>query len=432
MPFNVSDKFTRISIGIVLYEACTYVSIFYGYSPVVLNMLTAFIFVQAYFAIPREGIHNYDTSFKLLMFLTILMILRGSVIGNYLPEYGTGKYDTSFYSIFRHAFFDRYAIAFLMPVVVMIPMRYINLSISKTLGGWLCVLSLILAIIHLPQLILASSWSARQLILGGSEYGIRQLTGSIFIGVGFALFMSYIFQYVEGRKKWIYPVTLFVFFLCTVAGAGRGSSAMQLLYLVFFFIIWLKYPVNGNRIKTSKFKIVVAFILFIALLYYLINSTNYFDFLFNRLFEDDSTSTLAQSGREDYSRELYADFDDNYFYWLLGKGINGAYRTAEDGGYLRNTIEWGYLHLILKGGILYLITYCWVLLKAFYKGFYKSNNLVCKAFAAMCLFRVIALIPFGLPSISIECLLVWIGYKIIHTDSLRNMSDNEIRTYFGL
>lgn len=432
MTFNISNKFARICIGIVLYEAVTYISIFYGYSPIILNMLTAFIFLQAFFSIPKENIGKYDSGFKFLVFLTILMLLRGSLIGNYLPEYGSGKFDSSIYSIFRHIFFDHYVFAYLMPLVVMIPIRYIDLKICKSYGFWLCILSILLALYHLPQLIMASTWSARQLILGESEYGIRQLTNSIFIGVGFTLFMSYVFQYADGRKKWIYPITLCVFFLCTVAGAGRGSSAMQLLYLVFFFVIWLKYPINGNRIKTSKFKIVVIFILFIALLYYLINSTNYFDFLFNRLFEDDSTSTLAQSGREDYSRELYADFDDNYFYWLLGKGINGAYRTAEDGGYLRNTIEWGYLHLILKGGILYLITYCWVLLKAFYKGFYKSNNLVCKAFAAMCLFRVIALIPFGLPSISIECFLVWIGYKVIHTDMLRNMTDNEIKAYFGL
>lgn len=432
MTFTISNKFSRICIGIVLYEAATYISIFYGYSPIILNMFSAFIFLQAFLAIPKESLGNYDSSFKFLIFLTIIMLLRGSLIGNYLPEYGSGKFDTSIYSIFRHAFFDHYVIAFLMPLVVMIPLRFVDLKICKSYGFLLCILSVLLALYHLPQLIMASTWSARQLVLGESEYGIRQLTNSIFIGVGFTLFMSYTFQYVDGCKKWTFPVTLCVSFLCTVAGAGRGSSAMQFLYLVFFFIIWLKYPIKGNRIKISKFKIVLIFIIFITLLYYLINSTNYFDFLFNRLFEDESTSTLAQSGRENYSLELYADFGDNFLYWLFGKGINGSYRTVEDGGYMRNTIEWGYLHLILKGGIIYLITYSWVLLKAFYKGFFKSNNLVCKSFATMCLFRVIALIPFGLPSITIECFLVWIGYKIIQNSTLRQMSDNEIKTYFGL
>lgn len=432
MVAGTANYFKIICLGLILYEAANYLSIFYGVSPIILNMFSSFVFIFAFIKLPKNSMYGLGDEFIILILLTVLMLLRGSLMGNYLAQYGSTTFDTSLYAIFRHFFFDHYAIAFLMPLAALIPINRIDLGICKKYGIILSIISIVLAIVHLPQLIMSSSWEGRQLLLGESQYGIRELTNSIFIGVGFTLFMSYCFQYVTGKKKWIYPISLIVFFLCTVAGAGRGSSMMQLIYLLVFFYLWYKNPYTSNSTTSNRGKVIFYLILFTIAITYLAFSTDYFSNLFGRLFEDESNSAFAESGREEFVEEMIRDLDGNPLYWLFGKGINGAYRTSENGGFYRNTIEWGYMFLILKGGILYLITYCFVLLKSFKKGFFNSNNLVCQAFAFMCLFRVISLIPFGLPNVSVEFFLVWIGVKIIHTPQLRAMSNDEIKNYFGL
>lgn len=319
-----------------------------------------------------------------------------------------------------------------MPCVALIPIDQIKLESCKKFGVVLGIMSLALAIYHLPTLVWASTAADRQLQLGvDSSINIRGITNGIFIGVGFTIFMSYCFQYINGWKKYLFPAVLVAYFLCTVAGAGRGDSVMTLLYVFFFLYLWFKYPYKAEGRGSINVKVLFVALIACAGIYYLYTNTNYFDALMGRIFEDQSTRFVAASGREGFTSDMIKDFNGNILYWLFGKGINGTYFTT-DGNYNRDTIEWGYMYLILKGGIIYLLTYCVVLLKAARRGFYKSNNLVCKALAIMCFLRVISLIPFGFPSVSVEFFLIWIGVKVINTEELLLMSDDEIKAYFRL
>lgn len=431
----VSKKpyFSIILIGLLLFELGDYLSFSYGLSPIITNTLGGIIALYGFIKIPHANVKSLGTAYYILVLLTIVMLFRGSLLGNFLPQYGTNNYDTSFYSIFRHMFFKHHTFAFLMPLVALLPIRYVDLVACKRLGIIVCLISLFLALKHLPDLLLASSWSERALEKGGEVFEIRELTNSFFIGFGLFLLMSYCIQYIDTKLKWLYPTTLIAFLLCTIAGAGRGNSFMLLGYVLVFFYIWLRYPILKKKNVSKNFRNktlpIILLIVFGVLFYYLFKNS-YFDFLFERLYDDSYAKTLAESGRESLVKNFVEDFNAAAYPWLIGRGINGTFISGE--GYMRDVIEWGYLYLILKGGIIYLILYVYIFAKAAYLGLSKSHNLLSKALAFICIFRILSLIPFGLPAVSLEFFISWIGVRLLLSKEIRYMDDSEIKLYFNI
>lgn len=433
LNFMFRSRFCRILLGLIIYEVGSYLNVFHGISPIVCGMIGCFFIICNFFKIQKRNISNLGCDYTILIVLTLLMFLRGSLIGNYLPVYGTNVFDTSLYAIFRHCFFDNYCIAYLIPLAAIINPNKIEFSFSKKIGNLLCIISIMLAIVHLPTLIVASSYVDRTLNIGDKQFNIRALTNAIFIGSGFFIFFSFCFQLIRGKMKWLFPITMIIVFLCTVAGAGRGDSLILILQILIFFYICFKYPyISKNVSKGSTLKLLIVLLFVIFGLVYLVLKTDYFTFLLNRLFEDGNTGSFAKSGREEFMQDMLNDFDWNPFFWLFGKGINGAYEACSDGGYMRDTIEWGFMQLILKGGVFYLVTYCFVLLRTAYLGILKSNNLVCKSFGFMCLIRVVELITFGHPSISVEFFFVWLGVGFVRNRFFRIMNNDSIIQMFKI
>lgn len=428
------SPFSLIILGLMIFEMGGYLSIFYGISPIVTNMIGILISLFGFIRISFKSISSLGFAYQFLLFLTLIMILRGSLLGNFLPQYGSCEYDTSLYSIIRHSVSKHHLFAFLMPLAALISIQRIDLDVCKKIGVFCCIISLFLAFKHIPELILGSTWNERQLLIGDESIGIRELTNSVFIGFGLTLMMSYCFQYLNPRIKWLFPITLFSFLLCTIAGAGRGNSVLLFGYFIVFIFLWYKYPLffssRGQIKKRSRFFTGLFILFFVVFFLYLLLHTTYFSFLFERLFENDSFNTLSESGREQYVDNLIKDFNGAVYPWIIGRGINGTYISGE--GYMRDVIEWGYLYLILKGGLLYLITYVYLHIKAGFLGLRKSKNLLCKALAFICLFKVISLIPFGLPTVSIEFFLSWIGIGVLNNKNIREMNDENIKKYLRL
>lgn len=112
--------------------------------------------------------------------------------------------------------------------------------------------------------------------------------------------------------------------------------------------------------------------------------------------------------------------------WIFGRGWFGQYFESSWLGEYRNGLECGYLHLILKGGLLYLIPYVITLLMSARNGLFRSTNYMCKAFGAICLLRAINLIPFGVPSFTIQEFVVWVGVLICNKKYYLQMSESVI------
>jgi hypothetical protein len=131
---------------------------------------------------------------------------------------------------------------------------------------------------------------------------------------------------------------------------------------------------------------------------------------------------------------MYADMSPSD--WVIGKGIKGKYycpivenvNDAEGAGY-RDNIETGYLQIILKGGILSLGLLLLLFIPAVYKGFFKSKNVLSKAASMWIFLWIVYLYPAGGIVFTMNYLLVWIAVGICYSDKIRNMSDDNIKTY---
>ena len=93
----------------------------------------------------------------------------------------------------------------------------------------------------------------------------------------------------------------------------------------------------------------------------------------------------------------------------------------------RNVIETGYLQLILSGGVINLFFFLFFLTYSAILGFFRSNNVLCKAMSFYLLYHIIYLYPYGLPSFSLEYLIVWIFILYCNSREWREKSDDEIK-----
>lgn len=138
-------------------------------------------------------------------------------------------------------------------------------------------------------------------------------------------------------------------------------------------------------------------------------------------------SKIDNESRGGVEENFFADMD--YASWIIGRGALGSYFDMNfmDSNPYRTEIETGYLYLILKGGIIYLIIYTTVLLRAFYLGFFKSNNTFTKAFACLALICCIELIPFGVPMLNIKYFSLWFGVGVCLNKEIRALSNKDIK-----
>ena len=199
--------------------------------------------------------------------------------------------------------------------------------------------------------------------------------------------------------------------------ARRGGVVLWALY---FFICYCFYVIQVKRRKTKIKLVIGALIVFSVLIsiYLSIEDYSLFDLLMSRGLND-TRSTVEIS--------FYKDMDATS--WLFGRTWFGTYYEPEWGKY-RSSIETGFLALILRGGVVYLILYLSVLLPSAYKGLFKSNNSLVKAFATIIFFHIIELYPYGWPSFTIGYYTVWLGVYICQSSLIRRLSDDDIRSLY--
>jgi hypothetical protein len=135
---------------------------------------------------------------------------------------------------------------------------------------------------------------------------------------------------------------------------------------------------------------------------------------------------------------FFYDLRDNM---LFGKGMLGTYYFPIWGGDLegeffaqetyRTLIENGYLQLLLTGGIMHIVLFLLVLLPAALKGIFMSSNQFAKACGVVILLRLVDMFLYGLPTLSLTYIFVWICVGVCYKPSIRRMTNDEIRTEFG-
>ncbi len=412
--------------GLLAYAIGTMLSMtsFLGY--IVKLLSVGFILWTLIKAPKRNKKGKLSTIISLFVGYTVFILLRGTIIGRVPVD--MGHQVTSIYDIVQFFLWSQYSsLSFIVILFILVPFDPKEIGCYRVFAYICTALCLIGVIRYGDNLFNATTFGQTDLTINGRELSIRNLITASFIGLGAVYLHAYNYNLFRKSILDYFPlVVLVIFFVSTVAGGGRGGSATAFIYCIgalFFYIQGAK-----DKRRHSPFRIITIVAVIVAAVYGLryMYITGYFDFLFLRLFEGGEIGgELNESSREFYLSNLVDYLNSHPLAWVFGRGANGYYTVSN--GTLRSTIETGWWYMILKGGIIYLVLYVYLLLKAAYLGFFKSNNQFVKSLGVLCLIRAYTLIPFGLPDVSLEFVMIMHFVRLINSDSLRNMSDAEIK-----
>lgn len=415
--------------GIMLYEIAGLMSLFFGWSNYIC-MFGVIITIIAFFRAPKAPLpSSAKISISLLYIVLFFMAFRGSLIGRTPHLYGEGPLpQCSMYDIIRFFLLNpNSAFAIFFPFVIMVDWRRDEFKYFGRIAIIASFVSIFAFFIFKDYIISADEFGRTSFSTSSGFVSVRSLANNLFVGIGIILCIAWSFQYVKHNKLyWIILPVLFLNFYCHVSGGGRGNSVIAFGYIILFFFFLYK-SADSRYISKGKVRLlfVVLFALFATVVYYLATKTTFLDLLISRTFEGGDTSAgLRESTRDEFMNAMIRDFNSDPLSWVLGRGVNGCYSLG--GTIFRSTLEWGYMWLILKGGVIYLLLYVGILFKAFVNGYRHSNNALARSLGFLCLVQVLLLIPFGLPSVSVQCLLVWHSVRLLNSPEFLNLSNYEI------
>lgn len=240
------------------------------------------------------------------------------------------------------------------------------------------------------------------------------------------LLLTYLYH--SKPVRWISFLTLLVILFINAVNARRNQVVFFGSILFFTGLIPL---FSQSFFVRKRKKIILAGVMsfcFFLLLFVLFNISK-FSYLIER-------SKTGIESRGDFLEEFYEDFNDHPTDWITGRGILGDFKSSlyekENGSENRLAIETAYLDHIMRGGYIYLILLTIISVPAIFMGFFKSKNLLCKAFAAIILLNFIDMIGFGIPSPTMKYLLIWIGVSICYSKQMRSYSDEYLKKAIGL
>lgn len=218
-------------------------------------------------------------------------------------------------------------------------------------------------------------------------------------------------KYLDRKTSILFWVACLLQLFMMLYMARRGNTVLLILN---FLLLWFIY----NRKKSKSLVITIL----------KIGSIIAFIYIFWTHYDGATFSIMRERQNMDSRENMFEIFASTMSLgdWIFGRGWFGQYYETSFVGDYRSGLEVGYLHLILKGGILYLILYVMTLMISAIKGLFKSHNILCHAFGAIALIRVISLIPFGVPFFTVEEFVVWIGVFICNSAKYHKMTDNEV------
>lgn len=357
------------------------------------------------------SIKNIDRDCRPLMVLLIIwslyVMLRG-VISEGIPSFSDiAKYFTSAKDI----------MPYLMPFIALYAYHRIDFRSFVKISRWLSIIFIIYAIISYKKLLVLNAIGINHFAGNGmGEYTTELFEFYILLTSFIAPVVLFLLRGFISKKEWKYAViNISIAFLVGIIAGRRSSSFVYgLVFVASYFLLFRKK-------KNATINIILLIIASSFLMYEL----GLLDFFIAK-FDNDSRSGVVEN--------FVADMDSTS--WIIGRGAMGTYYdpgfVSDDFSGDRNEIETGYLNFILKGGIIYLILYVCVLLIAFYKGFFRTNNAFTKAFACMCLISCIELIPYGVQCLNFKYIALWLGVGLCLNRNVRHMTNAEIKELFLL
>ena len=323
---------------------------------------------------------------------------------------------------FRYVlFFPHTPLIHFFPLLLFIKWDFLIIKLFWKLGIFFLYINLFILLISFPILQTGffdnGNLSGSSRILAGESNDLRSLLPFLFIGTALLnLRYSLIYFNKPIQILLLLGFNLSLYFL-NLAGGSRGAALMGLINLLVPFLGNL----NNKRFFLLSFTglfIVISFL-------YFISDSVYLEYLNDRLFSDKRNLEFNESQREYYTESLINDFNQSPLDYFFGRGFFGTYKVGQIGE-PRPDIEWGFWWFILKGGFLYLILYLFLNLSAFYFGYFKSRNTLCRVIGLNALVRLISLVPFGIPTFSLGYTISILFLGLVFHPQVRSLNDGDL------
>lgn len=198
---------------------------------------------------------------------------------------------------------------------------------------------------------------------------------------------------------------------------------------VLFFTYYINLFFKNTLLSVSKLTLIrSAIVLIIFFCIILVSFSRKFDLFWERM-------DTGMESREDIIELFIYDFNRTPQDWIWGRGIFGQFEGGiladEDTG-RRDGIENGYYQTVLKGGGIFLFLLAVVSINAAYKGFFKSNNILCKGFASLLIIFFINMIAMNQYGITMKSIFIFIAISACNSKDLRGLTDHYLANKIGL
>lgn len=383
--YNLSELFLKLSFPTIKYLFAGAALFFFGK------------------AILKRNLWNLRGFLKVTFLIwTLVIIISG------IPFIGNPTHNF----VYSKQFFSSEVFIYIIPMLSLLHLDFAEFKKLLYLLFIFTAIFVIIGVLALPVLISDSA--------NGGEY-----LGVIFAASGSILFLTS--NYHSPRINVVVVLSLMLALVINALLARRN----QVVYFgsVFIFSVLVNGFLAGRNFKFKRFRFLAgAFIIGLVGLAFLILNTDQFQYFSERF------GTGFES-RQDIVELFWSDMNQTPMDQLFGRGMFGQFAggvLGDDDTGLRSVIENGYLYLILKGGFIYLALIVLMGLQAIYLGFFKSKNILCKAAASLVVIYFLDMIGFGLPSLSLKFIMIWIGMAICFNKNIRSMENSYLAEHLGI
>lgn len=271
-------------------------------------------------------------------------------------------------------------------------------------------LTIIYVIFSIPVFITTNFWG----------YGLSE--AFVFVAEGAPILMMTLLYHSRNKQRIITIAIIMAIVIMMLLGRRN-----KVVYFGGAFALSMGLSVLSSKMSSNLKIRYLMIIIFCAMgLWYFMDDFSYF---FNKV-------SNGMSSREEVIECFYLDFSHHPDDWIWGRGVFGEFdggilNDSEDGA-SRDGIENGYLYLILKGGGVWLVLLSLIAFNAIYLGLFKSKNFLCKGLALLILLYYLDMIGFGIPSISIKYIMVFVAIAGCNSKWLRNLPDEFLKGKIGL
>ncbi len=340
----------------------------------------------------------------LLIFWSFYLIARG------IPKVTSGYSN----HIYLKQFISGQLLLYLIPLLLLIKPDEI---LVKKLFRYSFIMTVLYLVILLPSSILIGIGYDNSHFVEQSAYFFAAPAGILLLTSPFH----------SGRVKVISFITSIIA-LAIMAYLARRSSVAYYGGILLFSLLLINFSQTAIVNRTRVMNLLNSFLLTLIVIVLLSYNLDKFSYLAEK-------SSEGFSNRDLVFLEFFSDMNKNSKDWIVGRGINGTFKSAllaKYKSYNRDSIENGYLHAILKGGYIYLSLILILSFGAIINGFFRSKNLLTKACAAYILIQLIEMIGFGLPSLTVKYLFFWLAIGLCYYKPLLYKSDLELKPIIGL